>query len=66
MTAEEFLLNLAKQGGRIVSTNDLTVFEIAGARACDRLFVDQNGFGFVYFPPVNNVLPFPNREVKTT
>lgn len=48
--ALEFLRKLVTGGGKIVSTNDLTVFEISSARAEDRLFVDENGFGFVYFP----------------
>ena len=49
-SALNFLRKLVTGGGRIVSTNDLTVFEISTARAEDRLFVDEKGFGFVYFP----------------
>ena len=47
MTAEEFLQKLSEEGGSIVSTNDLTVFEISAARAEDRMFVDDNGYGYV-------------------
>ena len=47
MTAEEILLELAEKGGRIVSTNDLTIFEISAARADELLYVDDNGYGFV-------------------
>ena len=51
MEALVFLQKLSNEegGGRIVSTADLTVFEIASARAEDRLFVDDKGFGYVYF-----------------
>lgn len=50
MTAEEFLLKLHEAGGRIVSSNDLTVFEIAAARAENRMFVDENNDGYVLIP----------------
>lgn len=50
MTAIEFL-KLAGNGGRIVSSNDLTHFQIAEARACNRFFVDANtGFGWAVLP----------------
>ena len=51
MTAERFL-KLLNGGGHIVSSNDLSVYQIAQARACHRFYVDDDGFGYAYFPPV--------------
>jgi hypothetical protein len=48
-TALSFLMRLT-DGGSIVSTSNLTPFEIATARACGRMFVTDDGLGFVYFP----------------
>ena len=44
------LLEKLKEGGSIVSSNDCSQLEIAEAKACDRMHVDENGFGFIYFP----------------
>lgn len=41
------LFELIKQGGKIVSTAQLSQLEIAQARADRRMFVDDDGFGFV-------------------
>lgn len=41
------LLELIKQGGKIVSTAQLSNLEIAQARADRRIYVDEDGFGFV-------------------
>lgn len=53
MTLEEFLQRLSEDGGHIVSTNELTVFEISTARAEERLFVDDNGYGYVWMEGKN-------------
>lgn len=50
-TAIEFLRRLAKEGGRIVSTAELTVMQIEDARLNRRIFVDEEtGLGFVLLP----------------
>lgn len=41
------LFELIKQGGKIVSTAQLSNLEIAQARADRRIYVDEDGFGFV-------------------
>lgn len=48
------LFKMLKNGGKIVSSNDCTVLEIAEAQACKRMWVCDKGFGFIYFPPVPN------------
>lgn len=48
--AEKFLKRLAKTGGAIVSSNDLSAEDIAEARAGERMFVDDDGFGYIYQP----------------
>lgn len=45
------LLRLLRQGGSIVSSGDLPAEAIAAARACGRMTVDDDGFGYVYLPP---------------
>lgn len=45
----EELFKKLRNGGAIVSTNDLSETEIAEARACNRMWVDEDGFGYVYF-----------------
>lgn len=47
---ENLFTLLKEKGGRIVSSNDCSPVEIAEARACDRMFIDEDGFGFIYFP----------------
>jgi len=46
----ETLLRKLANGGRIVSSNDLTECAIADASACGRMHVDERGFGYVYLP----------------
>jgi hypothetical protein len=41
---------LIKHGGKIISSNDCSVLEIAEARADNRMWVDENGFGFIFMP----------------
>lgn len=50
MEAEKFLKNLATSGGAIVSSNDLSAEEIDAARQEGRMFVDEDGFGYIYEP----------------
>ncbi len=49
--AIEFLQRTATDNARIVSSNDLTYFQIAEARASKRFFVDEEtGFGWALLP----------------
>jgi hypothetical protein len=51
MTAEQFLDKCAQSGGRIVSSNDLHVMQIAEAQACHRFYVDpQTSYGYAIVP----------------
>lgn len=45
---EKLFKLLKEQGGQIVSSNDCTPLQIAHAGAIDRMFVDDDGFGFIY------------------
>lgn len=49
MTAAQLIRMLAN-GGRIVSSNDLPSGAIDVARACGRMHVDEDGFGYIYLP----------------
>ena len=51
MIDADSILRLLRQGGLIVSSGDLSVEAIAAARACGRMTVDADGFGYVYLPP---------------
>jgi hypothetical protein len=55
-SAEELLrlLNKDSASGVIVSTSKLDAIQIAQARACNRMFVTEDGLGFVYLP---NMIP---------
>jgi hypothetical protein len=44
----KFLKRLAEQGGVIVPTSALTPEEVAEARADGRLYVDDEGYGYVH------------------
>lgn len=45
------LLDACADGiGRIVCTGDLTELQIAEARKDHRMYVDENGYGFVLLP----------------
>jgi hypothetical protein len=52
MNAEELLrlLNKDSASGVIVSSSKLDAIQIAQARACHRMFVTEDGLGFVYLP----------------
>lgn len=54
MTGLAFLERL-KDGGQIVSTGDCSEIEIAVAFACHRVFVNEDGFGFLYRPSAKNL-----------
>lgn len=56
MTPEQFIRQLAIEGGKIVSSNDLTPAEIALARACGRMLVLDDGLGFVYIRPISTAV----------
>ena len=47
-TIEGLLKKLATEGGKIVSSGDLTIQQIAEANACDRMYVDDLGLGYVW------------------
>jgi hypothetical protein len=46
--AELFLDRLGQRGGVIVSSNDLSVVDIAVSRACGNFYVDKNSFGYAH------------------
>lgn len=49
--ALDFLMRMAVEGGRIVSSGDLTTFQIAEAQACKRFFVGPGGgLGWAILP----------------
>jgi len=50
MAQQTELFELLKSGGKIVSSASCTVLEISEACSCNRMYVDKEGFGFVYFP----------------
>lgn len=52
---------LAKYGGKIVSTNNLDVFEINQARASGRMYVDDKYLGYCWIP---DFLKFPQSELE--
>jgi len=39
-----------QEGGKIVSSGSLSIASISQAQACNRFFVDEEGFGYAYFP----------------
>lgn len=54
---------LIQYGGQIISSNDLSPDWINQARASDRMWVDENGYGFVWEPFVNKI-PETKEEVE--
>lgn len=55
-TGASRFLRRAALGGTIVSSNSLSSRAIAVARAADRLFVDDDGYGYVYRPGPRDVV----------
>lgn len=50
-SAETFLRQCAENGGRIVSSGDLTEMQISEAQANDRFYVDEEtGLGWAILP----------------
>jgi hypothetical protein len=47
---KELFEMLISKGGKIVSSANCSTLEIAEAGACKRMWVDENGFGFIWFP----------------
>lgn len=47
---ESLFKMLIEKGGMIVSSASCNLIEIAEAQACRRMWVDDNGFGFIWFP----------------
>ena len=50
MAQQNELFELLKSVGKIISSASCTELEIAQAMSCNRMYVDKDGFGFVYFP----------------
>jgi hypothetical protein len=47
---ENLFKQLLEGGGKIISSNNCSILEIAEACSCNRMWVDENGFGFIYVP----------------
>lgn len=61
-TLTELAEMLKEYGGSIVSTASLSAESINQARAAQRMYVDDEGFGFVWEP--NCLLPTSEEEVQ--
>ena len=57
---ERLLEKLRIEGGLIRSSNDFDELDIRQAQASDRMWVDENGYGFIWYPPMD----FPTTEEK--
>lgn len=55
---------LVYSGGKIVSSNYLPTWEIQQAQASNRMFVDENGLGYVWIPTFKNPFPETVEEVQ--
>lgn len=49
---KDLFRKLRNFGGKIVSSNDCSVSEIEQARVEHRMFVDENGFGYIWFAEI--------------
>ena len=49
-SAEQFFARAAANGGRIVSSNDLNVWQISEARVLRNFWVSDEGFGWAILP----------------
>jgi hypothetical protein len=63
-TMQDLFYYIIGNGGKIVSSNDLSPFEITQARASSRMFVDENGFGFIWLPSFYGRMPETEDEVQ--
>lgn len=58
------LLELLKnEGGAIRSSNEFNSYHINQARASNRMWVDEDGFGFIWYPPFGLLLPTTPEEM---
>lgn len=62
VSINNLLEKLIKYGGKIVCTSSLNVDEINQARASNRMFVDDDGFGYVWIP--NLEYPISDEDLK--
>ena len=62
-TITTLLEYLAQYGGRIVSTNSLSIEDIEQARAGGRMYVDDNSLGYVWEPEIKQ-FPETTEEVE--
>jgi hypothetical protein len=62
VTISNLLELLALHGGTIESTGSMDEMNIKQARASDRMYVDENGLGFVWMPP--GLFPESVEQVK--
>jgi hypothetical protein len=53
MNGEDLYELLRSEGGVIRSTGDLDEMDIRQAQASGRMYVDNDGFGFVWFPSLD-------------
>ena len=64
VTSEMLFYFLKVNGGSIVSSNSLSTYEINQARASNRMFVDDDGFGFIWLPSFKDRMPTTPDEVE--
>jgi len=55
---------LSELGGEVVSTGYLPLWEIQQAQESNRIWVDENGLGFVWIPTFKNPFPETVEEVQ--
>lgn len=58
------LMLLARFGGHVVSSNDLDPMEIRQARESNRMFVADEGFGFVWEPLFDEIFPTKPSDIE--
>lgn len=63
VSIEHLMCLLRAHKGRIVSTASLSVESINQARAARRMHVDDNGFGYVWEPDIDN-MPITDVEIE--
>lgn len=63
-TSNDLFELLVYNGGKIVSSNSVSVNEINQARASNRMLVDENGLGFIWIPTFKNPFPETVEEVE--
>lgn len=63
-TAEELLTLTTIFGGSIKCTSSIDNYELSQARASERMYVAEDGIGFVWIPEFKNGFPETVDEVK--